>query len=238
MNKEQNIRIWKVKGMSALRFAFFAFFLGGLSFAYVIYQFGGKSKVRDYLPESVKRALEQMVKREEPTPKASALIEHVDKKFNVTTKHYVSPEALDCVFGGVLCNKGKVFVSAGEKYGISPAFIAAVAIHESDNGKSRYAKELNNPFGAMEQGSTPYVFKSINESINFIAERLANSKYYVRGGNKTIASIQRHYCPVGVENDPKGLNKYWLSGVLTRMNDICKKECELSLRNNPKIASR
>ena len=48
---------------------------------------------------------------------------------------------------GVVKNKADVYQSVGEKYGINPAFIAAVSMLESGNGSSSLAKEHNNVGG-------------------------------------------------------------------------------------------
>ena len=35
-----------------------------------------------------------------------------------------------------------------------------------------------------------------------------------------LKKIGAKYCPVGAENDPKGLNQYWVSGVTSIYNSL------------------
>lgn len=53
---------------------------------------------------------------------------------------------------------------------------------------------------------------------------LNNLKYnYFDIGLDTLEKIQPKYCPIGAENDPKGLNKYWLSGTQRKYNELIGK---------------
>ncbi len=54
----------------------------------------------------------------------------------------------------------------------------------------------------------------MDECIEYSAKLLAGKIYRK---NPTIAGVQKIYCPVGAANDPKGINKYWLSGVMSKM---------------------
>lgn len=72
----------------------------------------------------------------------------------------------------------------------------------------------------MSTEGPPRRFDSVDDCVDFMAGRLKTAKYYVRGGNKTVAKIQKSYCPIGASNDPTKLNKYWTNGVVASMNKI------------------
>lgn len=148
-------------------------------------------------------------------------VTQVTADFNVRTSHKLTAKALNSVLGGVLKGKGETFIEAGKKYGISPAFLAGISMHECANGTSRQAKELQNVMGVMI-GKTPKEFDSVEDCIDYMASRLKKSPCYRSG--KTIAQIQKVYCPVGAENDPTKLNKYWTNGVVEKMNKILEKD--------------
>ncbi len=152
-------------------------------------------------------------------------VTQVTADFNVRTNHKLTAKALNSVLGGVLKGKGETFIEAGKKYGISPAFLAGISMHECANGTSRQAKELHNVMGVMI-GKTPKEFDSVEDCIDYMASRLKKSPCYKSG--KTIAQIQKVYCPVGAENDPTRLNKYWTNGVVERMNEILEKDTLLA----------
>lgn len=152
-------------------------------------------------------------------------VTQVTADFNVRTSHKLTAKAINSVLGGVLKGKGELFIEAGKKYGISPAFLAGISIHECDNGKSRQARELNNVMGVMAD-KTPKKFDSIEECVNYMASRLKKSPCYKT--SKTIAQFQKVYCPVGAANDPTKLNKYWKEGVVDKMNKILEKDMLLA----------
>jgi len=114
--------------------------------------------------------------------------------------------------GGVLKNTGSVFEAAGKKYGIDPALLAAIAMHETGNGTSPAAKNKNNLGGMMKRdGSGLMKFNSIEEGIDKMASNL--KRLYFDQGLTTIEQIQKKYAPINAKNDPTGLNKNWVPGV-------------------------
>lgn len=130
-------------------------------------------------------------------------------------------EALDKYLGGKLKNKGKVFWYAAQFYDIDPIQQVAIVIHETGNGTSNAIKDKNNVGGIMadaNKGILKY-FKSVDRSIIEMA-RLLRHNYYDEGKD-TIKKIGPKYCPVGVSNDPKGLNKHWIPNV-TELYDKIK----------------
>jgi hypothetical protein len=136
--------------------------------------------------------------------------------YDIRSHSIITGGRLDEEFGGVLKGKGHKFVQEARKNGICPIFLAAVSMHESANGRSEFARTKNNVFGIFLNGKY-HKFASVDECIEFTAKLLAG-RIYAR--NPTIQGVQRIYCPVGAKNDPKGLNKYWLSGVMAKMQTL------------------
>lgn len=147
-------------------------------------------------------------------PKASPVkVVTLSKDYNIHNHSIVASGRLDMFFSGVLKGKGEKFLSEARKNNICPLFLAAIAMHESANGKSNFARYRNNVFGIYLKGKY-HSFESVDECIEYAAKLLAGRIY---SKNPTIVGVQRIYCPVGAKNDPKGVNKYWLNGVMDKM---------------------
>ncbi len=185
----------------------------------------GTRKVPKAIPVSLNSFHERMLAEKENRVSQSSKsleLKYVTPDFDVRTMHEVSGDKLDKILGGVLRGKGHVFVEAGRKHGVSPIFLASIAIHESGNGTSDAARDKrHNPVGALVEGKYHRSFDCVEDAIEFMANSLENSSHYLRRGNYTVGQIQKVYCPVGAKNDPKGLNKHWLGGVVDWMNKIC-----------------
>ena len=128
-------------------------------------------------------------------------------------------ELLNKSLSGRLADKGSTIVSIGNKYGVDPAFLAAVLHHESGNGTSSAIINRNNPGGIMDAStgwSTLKSFSTLDEGIEYTASNL--KKNYLEQGLTTISKIGAKYAPVGAANDPRGLNNYWTSNVSTLYN--------------------
>ncbi len=124
---------------------------------------------------------------------------------------------IDQALSGKLAGMGSVFVEAGEKYNIDPALLAAIAQHETGNGKSRAALEKNNIAGMMGKNGLK-TYATVEDSIMDMARNL--SQNYLDKGLTTIANIGAKYAPVGAANDPTGLNNYWVNGVTKYYNKL------------------
>lgn len=95
---------------------------------------------------------------------------------------------------------GASFDEAGAKYGINPLFLAGLAIHESNYGKSRIAQDKNNLFGFKAYDQSPYAsaagYSSFTDSIESVAKYLKESylslggKYY---SGTSVAAIGKRY---------------------------------------------
>lgn len=113
------------------------------------------------------------------------------------------------------------FNSIGTKYGIDPALLAAISIHETDNGKSSAFRNKNNAMG-VSNSKGPIDTGTVEASIERMAKLLAAGQ---RGegpyaGATTIEAIGSVYAPVGAENDPRGLNGSWASGVASALESL------------------
>jgi Mannosyl-glycoprotein endo-beta-N-acetylglucosaminidase len=116
------------------------------------------------------------------------------------------------VFVGSLAGKEDVFNAAAKKYGLDPALLMAIAMHETGKGTSTMVAERNNPGGLFDSKANDYYrFASVGEGIDAMARNL--KKNYIDKGLTTIEQIQKEYAPVGAKNDPQGLNKDWAAGV-------------------------
>lgn len=147
-------------------------------------------------------------------PKASPVkTVTLSKDYNIHNHSIVASGRLDMFLSGVLKGKGEKFLSEARKNNICPLFLAAIAMHESANGKSNFARYRNNVFGIYLKGKY-HSFRSVDECIEYTAKLLAGRIY---SKTPTIVGVQKIYCPVGAANDPKGINKYWLDGVMNKM---------------------
>lgn len=107
--------------------------------------------------------------------------------------------------GSPLSGYGKSFVSAGRRYGVSPALLVAIAGAESSFGKIESG--TNNSFG----WGPGYDFASREAGINAVAKGLKQN--YLNKGLRSIAAIGAKYAPGKAANDPTGLNSHWTKNV-------------------------
>ena len=112
---------------------------------------------------------------------------------------------------GGLGQYSQAFYDAGRKYGVDPKLLMAIAMHETGKGTSAAFLRKNNAMGISPNGGGPRAFSSVEESINYAARLLRT--HYLDQGLTTIAAIGGKYAPAGAGNDPRGLNKHWVSGV-------------------------
>lgn len=103
----------------------------------------------------------------------------------------------------------------------------AIARHECGYKDNQYLsnafKNKNNVGGMMYYDTTTnssYLmsFDTIDAGIEAFVSNLKRN--YFNMGLDTIEKIQPKYAPVNVENDPYGLNEFWVSGVRAFYNDI------------------
>ncbi|MGF6354075.1 hypothetical protein ABIE27_001985 [Paenibacillus sp. 4624] len=153
------------------------------------------------------------------SPGAPSFLGEYSTSSKITSMSGISAEQLNKNLGGALTGKGAQFVQAGLQFGIDPAALAAIAMHETGNGTSNAVKQKNNVGGMMNpSGSGLLDFPSIDDGITAMARNLKVN--YVDQGIDTITDVQRKYAPIGARNDPDNLNNYWSKGVVKIMNDL------------------
>ena len=103
----------------------------------------------------------------------------------------------------------------------------AIARHECGYKDNQYLsnafKNKNNVGGMMYYDTTTnssylMTFDTIDEGVEAFVSNLKRN--YFNLGLDTIEKIQPKYAPLNVENDPYGLNEFWVSGVKSFYNDI------------------
>lgn len=95
----------------------------------------------------------------------------------------------------------------------------AISQWETGHYKSELFKKNNNIGGLYNSSAKKfYFYNTIEDGISSYIKNL--KKGYFDKGLNTIEDIQKKYCPVGAENDPTGLNQYWLNGVTKLYNKL------------------
>ena len=103
----------------------------------------------------------------------------------------------------------------------------AIARHECGYKDNQYLsnafKNKNNVGGMMYYDTTTkssylMTFDTIDEGVEAFVSNLKRNYFNI--GLDTIEKIQPKYAPVNAQNDPYGLNEFWVSGVRAFYNDI------------------
>lgn len=164
-------------------------------------------------------SLQRTLKQQQPVKEFKrAEITYVEPKAEepkVEVKEEVKQEPV-CTFGEVSC---KIYNKAKEM-GLNEEhskIVVAIAKWETGNYTSNAFKNKNNVGGMMCSGEL-IKYNSLDEGINAFVKNLKDNYFDI--GLDTIDKIQPKYCPVGAENDPYGLNKYWLDGVKNLYNTL------------------
>lgn len=140
-------------------------------------------------------------------------------KTSVTGAPTASLDVLKRHAGG-LADHANDFLEVGQKAGVDPALLMAIAQVETGNGTSSAFKKKLNAMGVSPNGGGPRSFGSVRESIEYMAARLKSN--YIDKGLTDIASIGAKYSPVGAANDPNGTNHTWADQVAARYAKIKK----------------
>jgi hypothetical protein len=114
------------------------------------------------------------------------------------------------------------FEEYGNKYGVDPALLAAIAEHETGGGKSSAFRNKNNAMG-VSNASGPIKMASVEASIEKMASLLGRGINEGKGpyaNAKSIEDIGRRYAPIGAGNDPRNLNKFWTRGVSSKYEKL------------------
>lgn len=136
----------------------------------------------------------------------------IQKTFDVRTKSSLSHEDIEKHLEGMLKGTAATFKRVEQEYGVNAAFLVAIAIFESGNGKSARVRNRNNCFGLKGKK-----FKDIHECIEYTA-RLISSPNGCYFGRKryTIERIGRTYAPL----KDGGNNKKWVPSVMSIMERL------------------
>lgn len=110
-----------------------------------------------------------------------------------------------------LYNTGHIFIEKGEKYGVNPAVLASIAMHESGRGTSYAARVKNNVGGIMGKKSLRN-FDSVEDCIETMAKTV---KKRLNQGYKDVASLgaSGKYCA-------KSASKEWTKAVTKFLNQF------------------
>lgn len=119
-----------------------------------------------------------------------------------------------------LAGKGQMLVDVANKYGIPADMFAAIVTHETGHGTSNALVNKNNPGGMMGGPGSMQLkgFDNLEQGLEAMAHNLRIN--YFDKGRTDAASIGQKYAPVGAENDPRGLNSSWVSGVSALQKQI------------------
>lgn len=94
--------------------------------------------------------------------------------------------------------------------------VVSISRHETGNWTSK-AFHNNYNFGGIMDSDGLRDYENYDQGLNDFVRILKN--YYFDLGLNTIEQIGTKYCPVGAENDPNGLNQYWVGGVTEFYNN-------------------
>ena len=108
-----------------------------------------------------------------------------------------------------LAGEGATFVRASLGAGIDPRALVAIAAHETMLETYGPSQAIHNAFGL----GPGIAFADEGDAIERAASTLAES--YLPEGRTTLTTIGSKWAPIGVANDPAGLNRNWTNGVGT-----------------------
>ena len=121
-----------------------------------------------------------------------------------------------CLFDSVSCKIAKT----GEKMGLNEEqVLISIAISKWETGTyTSEAFHKKNNVGGMMCNNQLIKYNSLEEGINAFVKNLKDNYFEI--GLTTLEKIQPKYCPIGAANDPKGLNKHWLSGTNRMLEEL------------------
>lgn len=98
--------------------------------------------------------------------------------------------------------------------------VVAISTHETGYWTSKAFTENHN-FGGIMTSKGLKSYSTYEEGLDHFVKVLKN--YYFDEGLTTIEQIGAKYCPVGADNDPKGLNVNWVPSVTSIYNSYTQK---------------
>jgi hypothetical protein len=120
------------------------------------------------------------------------------------------------------------FEVLGNKYGVDPTLLAAIAMHETANGTSSAFRKKNNAMGVSD-ASGPVEMGSVSQSIEKMASLIGDGINQGTGPYANVKSIEdlaSVYAPVGAGNDPNNLNESWTQGVSRNIEMLTKAQTQ------------
>lgn len=119
--------------------------------------------------------------------------------------------------GTALEGLGGAFKRAEEKYGVNALFLVSLAMHESNVGRSRIARDKNNLFGFQAYDRSPYSsagrFMSKEACIDHVAGYI--SRNYLSPSGKYF-----HGYSIESMNVCYATDKNWSRGIKARLNQL------------------
>lgn len=128
------------------------------------------------------------------------------------------PEGTSLQLPAPLAPLQSAFETYGEKYGVNPAFLAAISRLETANGTSSAFRNKRNAMG-VSNSRGPIHFPSPEASVERMARVLADPRGPYRNA-RTLDEIARVYAPPGAGNDVNGTNSYWPRGVAKYLREM------------------
>ncbi|MDP5273672.1 glucosaminidase domain-containing protein [Chengkuizengella axinellae] len=118
-----------------------------------------------------------------------------------------------------LKNTGSIFMEAAKTYDLDPAFLTAIAIHETGKGKTITTNNVGNIQAKKGSGEKWRSYENITEGIYDLA-RLIDETYRDLWGLTSVTEIGTTYSPPGDSADHNKINQYWVPRVNDYYNDI------------------
>ena len=161
------------------------------------------------------------------------LLSKLSKSMSLNNPSGLSLEQFKKVLSGnksdknsILANNAEYFYYAEKQYNINGIFVAAVAIHESNWGTSKIARDKNNLFGYGANDSNPYNnakhFSTYAEGIDLVSRVFV--KYYLNPSGTKIYNGEtangKYYNGATLEgvNKKYASDKNWSNGVYKWMS--------------------
>lgn len=118
---------------------------------------------------------------------------------------------------GKLAGTRQVIFDIAGRYNIDPLLMIAICLHETGYGTSSAIMNYNNPSGQMSSSGLIH-FDTLEDGLEMTGRTLNN--LINERGLQTIPDLGSVYCPVGADNDPYGLNGYWVPSVTRIYNEL------------------
>ena len=131
--------------------------------------------------------------------------------YDITMDSGLTAAELEPHLHGVLQGKAQLIIDMAKKYGIDPAFLAAIPYGENGWGADTSGILGNgNPYNVYSL-MDGHIYESVEENIEAAARLIRED--YIDEGIRTAGAFQKKYAPENAANDPTGLNNNWLKNL-------------------------